>query len=159
MVLNTLSVKPPVCQALVIQESWRSEVRGLVSSLWSELILAVFWLPAAVSPTLEAVILVAVNSGISSESFENQNNRISLPVGYPLLVSCSSFFPGFKLFFLLAERSGVSMLASCSQWHRPLGMSPGVSMLVGWSQWHKPSGMSPGLTCWPAALSGTDPQG
>lgn len=56
---------------------------------------------AAVSPTLAAVTPVAVDSGVSSESFESQGNRISLPVGYPLLFSSLLFFLSvFKLSLL-----------------------------------------------------------
>lgn len=61
VVLNTPSVKPPVCQALVIQKQ-RSKCE--VGCFSMELILAVLWLPAAVSPTLVAVTLVAVDSGV-----------------------------------------------------------------------------------------------
>lgn len=64
VVLSPPSVKPPVCQAFVIQKiSGEAGARAGVSSQWSELILAELWLPAAVSPTLEAVSLVAVDSG------------------------------------------------------------------------------------------------
>lgn len=99
-----------------------------MSSQWSELILAELWLPAAVSPTLEAVSLVAVDSGSLLRVLRARALGAPPPVGYPLLISSSFpfflFLSVFKLFLLIPKRSGIRMLAPVgSQWLRPLCMS------------------------------------